>query len=484
MFSESAVERMTVLNARDIRRTGKYVLVWLQQTLRLHDNPCILAAADLSRAIDRPVLIYHGLHEAYPYASARIHRFIVGASAQLATDCKQHGVRSVHHVARPENRDNKLLYRLIADACAVVTDEHFTFVPHNQALSVAPKIDVAMWKCDASRIVPTRVLPTGISTTKAFRAAHSAQRATHLQRRPIVKPFAAYQGSVPFSDDLLAEMSDVDLDDLVGRCEIDHQLRPHADFPAKKSAVVDRLSALPRVVSRYRWDRNNPAISGSTSKLSPYLRFGFASPWEVIEATSSLPASVRWKFLDELLTWREWAHYRASQEPLLHQYQSLGHKLHRLLDNGRLDPRSVISVHDLANARSPDPVWNAAQRQWLETGWMHNNLRMYWSSQILGWTQTPEDAWATACYLNDRLSLDGRDPATYASMHFAFGESKPAFKSSPVNGKIYRKTASALMKRAGVKEWIENTNCSGDPDLYTGSFPAYRSNYVPGTVTA
>jgi deoxyribodipyrimidine photo-lyase len=158
--------------------------------------------------------------------------------------------------------------------------------------------------------------------------------------------------------------------------------------------------------------------------------------------------------------------------------------LHRLLDNGRLDPRSVISVHDLANARSPDPVWNAAQRQWLETGWMHNNLRMYWSSQILGWTQTPEDAWATACYLNDRLSLDGRDPATYASMRFAFGESKPAFKSSPVYGKIYRKTASALMKRAGVKEWIENANCSGDPDLYTGSFPAYRSNYVPGTETA
>ena len=44
---------------------------------------------------------------------------------------------------------------------------------------------------------------------------------------------------------------------------------------------------------------------------------------------------------------------------------------------------------------------------------MHGFLRMYWAKKVLEWTPSPEEALATAIYLNDRFSLDGRDPNGY-----------------------------------------------------------------------
>ena len=85
---------------------------------------------------------------------------------------------------------------------------------------------------------------------------------------------------------------------------------------------------------------------------------------------------------------------------------------------------------------------------------MHNNLRMYWGKQIIKWTRDPETAWKTACYLNDRLALDGRDPATYGNMKWVFGMSKPAWKEQPIYGWVPLKSDRAIRKRDGATQWL------------------------------
>src|SRR3712207_8584187 len=62
--------RVRALNSARMR-DGPYVLCWLQQTLRSHDNPVIDAAIRLGNALKLPVLVYHGLREDYPFASDR-----------------------------------------------------------------------------------------------------------------------------------------------------------------------------------------------------------------------------------------------------------------------------------------------------------------------------------------------------------------------------------------------------------------------------
>ncbi len=143
------------------------------------------------------------------------------------------------------------------------------------------------------------------------------------------------------------------------------------------------------------------------------MQFGVLGPREVAIAIgeAEMHSAARWKFLDELLTWREYYYHLARHADDASAYQNVPAWGRKTLNVHRDDPRKKIySLHDLVHGRTSDSTWNAAQLQFLYDGWMHNNLRMYWVKQIIKWTDTPESAWATAVYLNERLSLDGREP--------------------------------------------------------------------------
>ncbi|MBI5579738.1 MAG: hypothetical protein HY895_11340 [Deltaproteobacteria bacterium] len=49
----------------------------------------------------------------------------------------------------------------------------------------------------------------------------------------------------------------------------------------------------------------------------------------------------------------------------------------------------MYSVVQLENAQTHDPYWNAALREMVCTGFMHNYMRMYWGKKILEWSPTP-----------------------------------------------------------------------------------------------
>ena len=84
---------------------------------------------------------------------------------------------------------------------------------------------------------------------------------------------------------------------------------------------------------------------------------------------------------------------------------------------------------------------------------MHNNLRMYWSKRIIAMTPSPEAAWTTACYLNDRLSLDGRDPSTYGNIAAMFAGS-PADRERPVFGRVATRGDGSTRHREGGDTWL------------------------------
>ena len=467
--------RASALNDHLINPDGRYVLVWLQQTLRGDDHPTIDAGVLIANRLGVPTLVYHGLRPDYPYASARLHSFIIGASREMGRTLQQRGIACAQHIVRPSNEIKGLVYKLADDAVCVVTDMHATFVGSWQANRFAGRSDRAVLSVDATRLVPHKLLPSGLGATKAFRAAHGALRDQCLANRIQIEPECdAYDQTLPSTSDNLANLKDGEIAALVAECPIDHSLPPSEEHPATRETVDQRIKALTStIIARYKWTRNNPAEEGAGSQLSPYLHFGMTSPFEIMRAieAAEVSKSVRYKFVDELLTWREWCHWRMTEKPQLVSYASLPTSAKTTLENHAADPREELPLSDLVHGRTPDQTWNAAQRQWLATGWMHNNLRMYWAKQILKWTESPQIAWATACYLNDRLSLDGRDPATYVMMRWAFGEARPAYREQPVYGWVTTKSDSALRKRKGVPEWLDDMASSQIPDI---SIPASR----------
>ena len=71
-------------------------------------------------------------------------------------------------------------------------------------------------------------------------------------------------------------------------------------------------------------------------------------------------------------------------------------------------------------------------------------------------TPDPRTGWAIACYLNDRLSLDGRDPATYGNLAWAWGDAAPGYRDLPIYGLVSTNTDRSIRERPGGPAWIAN----------------------------
>ena len=115
----------------------------------------------------------------------------------------------------------------------------------------------------------------------------------------------------------------------------------------------------------------------------------------------------------------------------------------------------LYSQTHFENAETHDPLWNAAQMEMAATGKMHGFMRMYWAKKILEWTSSPMEAQATAIYLNDKYSLDGRDPNGYTGIAWSIGGVHDrAWTERPVYGKIRYMNYNGCKRKFDVEKYI------------------------------
>jgi deoxyribodipyrimidine photo-lyase len=240
---------------------------------------------------------------------------------------------------------------------------------------------------------------------------------------------------------------------------------------------------LARRLSRYHEDRSHPDDDAS-SGLSPWLHFGHLSAhevaWAVLDGEGWTPGRVNaaavgnragfWglsapaeSFLDELLTWRELGHGYCHWAPDYAEFGTLPDWALATLAKHAPDRRPV--VYDLATldeARTGDPVWNAAQRQLRVEGRMHNYLRMLWGKKVLEWSPTPADAWERLIHLNNRYAVDGRDPNSYSGIAWTFGRFDRAWgPERPIYGTVRYMTSDNTVRKLRMKSWLARWGAGG-----------------------
>jgi deoxyribodipyrimidine photo-lyase len=109
----------------------------------------------------------------------------------------------------------------------------------------------------------------------------------------------------------------------------------------------------------------------------------------------------------------------------------------------------------LDESHTHDDLWNAAQNQLRREGKMHGFLRMYWAKKILEWTASPEEALSSAIYLNDRYSLDGRDPNGYVGCMWSIGGiHDQGWGERAVFGKIRYMNYDGCKRKFDIKAFI------------------------------
>ena len=112
------------------------------------------------------------------------------------------------------------------------------------------------------------------------------------------------------------------------------------------------------------------------------------------------------------------------------------------------------SLEVLENAETEDEYWNAAQRQMLSRGKMHNYMRMYWGKRVLAWFDSVEEAYALLLYLNDKYSLDGRDANSYAGVAWCFGKHDRPWAERPIYGMIRYMNDNGLQRKFDMQAYI------------------------------
>ncbi len=253
-------------------------------------------------------------------------------------------------------------------------------------------------------------------------------------------------------------MEDRRIPALLTGCDIDHTVPHSVSFRGGTAEAERRLADfLENKLRRYARDRNEPSAH-TTSELSAYLHFGHISSLEV--ALRAGEYAQRHKldvdgFLDELIVRRELAFNFARYAKRCDSLDELPDWARQTLVQHASDSRTELySREDFVAARTHDSLWNAAQQEMLRRGYMHNYCRMYWGKKILEWSRTYQEALATAIYIHDRFSLDGRDPNTYANILWCFGLHDRPWPERPIFGRVRAMSRAGMERKIDVEAYI------------------------------
>jgi deoxyribodipyrimidine photo-lyase len=487
--------RVTCCNRAPVRSGGSYVLYWMIAARRTRHNFGLQHAVAEAGRLGKGLVVFEPLRVGYRWASHRHHRFVIEGMIDNAARCAAAGVRYLGYVEPWEGAGQGLLEALAERAALVVTDEFPTFFLPRMVEAAAERLTVRLDRVDSNGLLPLRAAERAFTTAASFRRHLQKTLPVQLLEVPVADPLAGCRGlpapGLPavlsasrtdgpwaflrftgagarpaFSAAALA--SGLPIDQSIGAA----WAPGGADAgEAAAAAFVDGR------LDRYGEERNEPDADAA-SGLSPYLHFGHVSVHDVVArviaredwnpgALAPRPTGSRegwWgmsapaeSFLDELVTWRELGYNVAHHRPDDHdRYESLPGWAQTTLAAHAGDPRPHrYDRASLADAATHDPLWNAAQRQLLLEGRIHNYLRMLWGKKILEWSSSPRAALAALIELNNRYAIDGRDPNSYSGIFWTLGRfDRPWGPERPIFGTVRYMSSENAARKLKLKGYL------------------------------
>ena len=468
--------RVRPCGSGSVNQEGEYVLYWMTMQRRPHFNFALQRAVEWAVELGRPLVILEALRCDYPWANQRIHRFVMdGMQDHLAhfsqrppspREGDEAPCTYYPYLERAVGEGKGLLAALAERACLVVTDDFPCFFLPRMLEAANAQVRVLLEAVDGNGLLPLRAPGKCFERAVDLRRYLQKNLADHLDILPLADPLqrvALPRYTLP--SEILERWPLATLE-LAG-LPIDNEVTPvdyRGGFVGAEAQLEEFLDGR---LSRYL-DRSQPD-SHATSGLSPYLHFGHISVFAVLDGLArreawnpsrmtyrangskdgtwgmSAPAEA---FMDQIVTWRELGYLYCHYRPDYDCYSSLPPWAMRTLEEHAGDPRPhVYTLEQFGCAETHDPLWNAAQRQLLCEGRIHNYLRMLWGKKVLEWTRHPGEALEILIELNNRYALDGRDPNSYSGIFWCLGRFDRPWFRRPIFGSVrYMSCESARRK--------------------------------------
>lgn len=456
--------RRWAANEAPVHEDGEFVLYWMTANRRPNFNFSLQRAVEWARHLKKPLLILEALRRAYPWACQRFHRWVIDGMEDNARFFEPKAV-TYYPYLEPEHGDGKGLVESLSERACVVVGDHFPcfFLP-NMIEATAKRLKVCFELVDSNGLLPLNAAPKTYLRAVDFRRFLQKSLKPHLKQMPEIDPLKGLH--LPHLPERLPEYK---------------RWKPGTDFAMENLPHPGPVQArggfvrADKLVSRFlaerlqHYDRRSEPSQQVASGFSRYLHWGHLSAHQVFQELADHENFEvdHWKvktpgskdggwgmsenadsFLDELITWRELGYNMCHRESDYESYDSLPEWARQTLEEHAKDPRDPhYTLKELDEGKTYDPIWNAAQRQLREEGYIHNYMRMLWGKKILEWSANPRQAVKNLIELNNKYSLDGRNPNSYSGIFWCLGRYDRAWFERPIFGKIrYMSSDSAARK--------------------------------------
>jgi deoxyribodipyrimidine photo-lyase len=443
-----------------VRRNGpprpgaKCVVYWMQRAMRIQDNPALDVAIEVANLLGLPVVVFFSVIPNYPNANLRHYHFMQQALRDVETDAADRGVGFVLR-RFPDNSLEIFLEEV--SAAILIGDENPCREPERWRNVLARRLKLPYWTVDADMVIPSALFgrdyfllqhmrPHLKHALPDFLVASTNPRPHHIWHKP--KSLAGYS----LAEDITAGFND-----------LDRSIPPVDTFTGGTHAAMNRLQHfVNHGLKDYDEKRNHPELQG-TSRLSPYLHFGNISPITIALAARDAVAKGNAsqaacdRFLDQVIAWRELSVLFVKYNPNYDNWECAEPWARQTLTEHAGDARPArYTFAQLERAETHDDLWNAAQREMVDGGWMHNYMRMYWAKMILQWAPDPARAFEWAVILNDRYELDGRDPNGYQGIAWAIvGKHDRPWFNRPIFGLVRPMSGASTARKFDSRSYIE-----------------------------
>ena len=488
--------RVSTVNSRAVREDGEFVLYWMTSARRTAWNFGLDRALDEAERLGKPLVVLEALRTGYRWASDRLHAFVLHGMADNARALSGTPLLHYPYVEPEPGAGSGLLEALGKRACLIVTDDYPCFFLPRMVTAAGRKLDVRLEAVDSNGLLPLRAPERSFTTAFSLRAFLQKNLAPHLDQPPAARPLEERQLVETPRDLLESEQSRWPAarpevleaqPGALAALPIDHDVKAIEGRGGREVGLQELETFLQDRLPHYHESRNDP-VSDVASGLSPYLHFGHLSVHEIFARLVEREGSWStgrldprgnggkregwWQlrpeteaFLDELVTWRELGFLFGHRRP--HDYdafESLPDFAKTTLREHAEDERPhVYTLAEFEEARTHDDLWNAAQRQLVREGKIHNYLRMLWGKKILHWSRTPQEALEVMIELNNKYALDGRDPNSYSGIFWVLGRFDRAWgPERPIFGKVRYMASENTRRKLNVKPYLASYAAQGE----------------------
>ncbi|MDF3820633.1 deoxyribodipyrimidine photolyase [Leptospira sp. 96542] len=478
-------QRIRKCNDKDVQLAKPIVLYWMQAYRRFDSNHAFDYAVHLAKKYDKELVVYEGLRKDYPWNSKRIHKFILEGMYENQNRADTLGINYWPFVESEKNPAKHLLKNISQNVCLIVTDDFPCFIIPEQTSKLAEKVDCAVFSVDGNSLIPF----------SQYEKEASAARILRIWIHKKIQNFIATPAKFKWSKKDLASLNrntlppmqiglPKDLTQFLNKQIFLESVIPHHSTIGGRNVALQKLKIfITTKLKDYDKSRSNPNSPFLTpsSGLSPYIHFGFISVeeifWTILNEIDGNWSPERLShskpgdrenfycksqavnmFFDELITWRDIGYlFFWKNKPFSKDLSSLPDWVKKNFEKHHTDPKDYLyELNHFESAITHDPLWNAAQKELIHTGTMHNYMRMLWGKKVIEWSKSYDDAFQILEHLNNKYAYDGRNPNSYTGILWCFGLfDRPWFPERNVFGNVRFMSSDSTKKKFKMNSYLD-----------------------------